>query len=192
MLLLPAVSDVCCVDCYICCVLLLPVPHRWFTRHADAGAAPDAQEEQVSGVLNSCELGASNAVYLLFVAYATDTVCLCLCCIDIFNPSCLPSCLPSCPQSHTHTHTLPIPTRYPHTNTHTHRQQRPWPSCYTYGSPPVLAHERGGGGPPVLQALGGLPPDALNSFVLEMDPVPRALLSVDPTFQLFTVSLMVV
>ena len=41
----------------------------------------------------------------------------------------------------------------------------------------------------MLQALG-LPPTAINSFVLEMDPVPRALLSVDPTFQLFTVSFM--
>jgi hypothetical protein len=39
----------------------------------------------------------------------------------------------------------------------------------------------------VLQALG-LPPDAINSFVLEMDPVPRALLSVDPTFQALSVS----
>lgn len=51
----------------------------------------------------------------------------------------------------------------------------------------MLAHERGGGGQPVLEALS-LPPDAINSFVLEMDPVPRALLSVDPTFQLFSVS----
>lgn len=51
----------------------------------------------------------------------------------------------------------------------------------------MLAHERGGGGGPVLQALG-LPPDAINSFVLEMDPVPRALLSVDPTFQALSVS----
>lgn len=67
------------------------------------------------------------------------------------------------------------------------RYQRPWPSCYTFGSPPVLAHEHGGGGGPVLQALG-LPPDAINSFVLEMDPVPRALLSVDPTFQALSVS----
>jgi len=28
------------------------------------------------------------------------------------------------------------------------------PSCYTYGSPPVLAHVNGGGGDKVLQLLG--------------------------------------
>jgi hypothetical protein len=43
----------------------------------------------------------------------------------------------------------------------------------------------------VLSALG-LPPDSISSFVLEMDPVPRALLSVDPTFQAIAVSVMVV
>jgi hypothetical protein len=39
----------------------------------------------------------------------------------------------------------------------------------------------------VLDALA-LPHDAVSSFVLEMDPVPRALLSVDPTFQALSVS----
>jgi hypothetical protein len=56
-------------------------------------------------------------------------------------------------------------------------------SCYQFGSPPVLAHERGRGGAAALAALG-LPADAVRSFVLEHDPVPRALLSADPTFEL--------
>ncbi|WIA13252.1 hypothetical protein OEZ85_006841 [Tetradesmus obliquus] len=59
------------------------------------------------------------------------------------------------------------------------------PSCYTFGSPPVLAHEQGGGGHRVLQALR-LPSDCVKNFVLENDPVPRALLSVDPTFELLS------
>lgn len=57
------------------------------------------------------------------------------------------------------------------------------PTCYTFGSPPVLAHEQGGGGHRALQALG-LPPDCVQNFVLENDPVPRAMLSVDPTFEM--------
>lgn len=89
-------------------------------------------------------------------------------------------------------HTRPVqppapPTHSLITRINRHRQKRPWPGCYTFGSPPVLAHSTGGGTGPVLQALG-LPPDAINCFVLEADPVPRALLSVDPTFQLFSVS----
>jgi hypothetical protein len=36
---------------------------------------------------------------------------------------------------------------------------------------------------PCLQALG-LPGHAVRSFVLENDPVPRALLTVDPTFNM--------
>lgn len=57
------------------------------------------------------------------------------------------------------------------------------PTCYTFGSPPVLAHEQGGGGHRALQALG-LPTDCVQNFVLENDPVPRAMLSVDPTFEM--------
>jgi hypothetical protein len=56
-------------------------------------------------------------------------------------------------------------------------------SCYTFGSPPVLAHETGGGGGRALDVLG-LPLHALRNFALENDPVPRALLSVDPTFEM--------
>jgi hypothetical protein len=55
-------------------------------------------------------------------------------------------------------------------------------TCYTFGSPPVLAHAEGGGGTPVMGLLG-LPASALRNFALENDPVPRALLSVDPTYQ---------
>lgn len=47
----------------------------------------------------------------------------------------------------------------------------------------MLAHEKGGGGHRVLQALR-LPPNSIQNFVLENDPVPRALLSVDPTFEM--------
>lgn len=113
----------------------------------------------------------------------------------------------------------------------------PTPSCYTFGSPPVLAHEQGGGGHRVLEAAGLPPGGCVHNFVLEVrltpadtcllhvglrtlaglppsccaslslcssaalprlllpadstslplpqnDPVPRALLSVDPTFEL--------
>ena len=62
--------------------------------------------------------------------------------------------------------------------------RRPTPlSCFTFGSPPVLAHEMGGGGARALDILG-LPPQALRNFALENDPIPRALLSVDPTFEM--------
>eukprot|EP00775_Hariotina_reticulata_P005491 gene5491-5726_t len=64
-----------------------------------------------------------------------------------------------------------------------HRGGERRPSCYTFGSPPVLAHQQGGGGHRVLQELG-LPLEAVKDFVLENDPIPRALLSVDPTFEL--------
>lgn len=66
-------------------------------------------------------------------------------------------------------------------------------TCYTFGSPPVLAHAEGGSGPPVMGLLG-LPPSALRNFALENDPVPRALLSVDPTYQvgqLFTLTFLI-
>eukprot|EP00879_Flechtneria_rotunda_P013120 GHRR01013703.1.p1 GENE.GHRR01013703.1~~GHRR01013703.1.p1 ORF type:complete len:350 (+),score=101.70 GHRR01013703.1:1725-2774(+) len=66
-----------------------------------------------------------------------------------------------------------------------HRRRHPGirPTCYTFGSPPVLSHRQGGGGQRVLDALH-LPPDTIRDFVLEHDPVPRALLSVDPAFQM--------
>lgn len=67
------------------------------------------------------------------------------------------------------------------------RHAAPHPSCYTFGSPPVLAHEAGGGSDAVLEVLR-LPPGSIQNFVLEMDPVPRALLSVDPSFELLSVS----
>ncbi|GBF94188.1 hypothetical protein Rsub_07175 [Raphidocelis subcapitata] len=62
---------------------------------------------------------------------------------------------------------------------------QPAPSCYTFGSPPVLAHADGGGGHRVLSLLG-LSPAQLRNFVLQGDPVPRAMLSVDPAFQLLS------
>jgi hypothetical protein len=43
------------------------------------------------------------------------------------------------------------------------------------------------GGHRVLEVLG-LTPSSVHNHVLEMDPVPRALLSVDPTFELLSVS----
>lgn len=56
------------------------------------------------------------------------------------------------------------------------------PSCHTFGSPPVLAHDKGGGSAPLLEALG-LTETAVTSFVLENDPVPRAFLHVDPVYR---------
>lgn len=79
----------------------------------------------------------------------------------------------------------------------------PLPEVLTFGSPPVLAHARGGGSPAMMRALTALsepavtspsssssssaPPPLLDAsrvaqYVLEGDPVPRALLSADPTF----------
>lgn len=55
------------------------------------------------------------------------------------------------------------------------------PRCYTYGSPPVLTHSSSlPGNAEALEALG-LAPDAMQHYVLDQDPVPRAMLSVDPT-----------
>ncbi|KAG2489820.1 hypothetical protein HYH03_011769 [Edaphochlamys debaryana] len=54
-------------------------------------------------------------------------------------------------------------------------------SCHTFGSPPVLAHASGGGGARVLRALRA-PPGAVVNWVLEHDPVPRAMHSTDPAF----------
>ncbi|KAL3139882.1 hypothetical protein ABBQ38_004176 [Trebouxia sp. C0009 RCD-2024] len=53
--------------------------------------------------------------------------------------------------------------------------------CATFGSPPVLAHKDGKDGDTILQLLG-LPAASLRSFVLDTDPIPRAMLSIDPTF----------
>jgi hypothetical protein len=87
----------------------------------------------------------------------------------------------------------------------------PLPEVLTFGSPPVLAHARGGGSPAMMRALSALAASASASaaaaeparsaaaaalppfsvtldgsrvaqYVLEGDPVPRALLSADPTF----------
>lgn len=47
----------------------------------------------------------------------------------------------------------------------------------------MLAHDKGGGGDRVLEMLG-VPPQNCKDFVLQNDPIPRALLSVDPTFEM--------
>lgn len=55
------------------------------------------------------------------------------------------------------------------------------PRCYTFGSPPVLTHSSLlPNNAAALQALG-LPQHAMQHYVLDQDPVPRAMLSVDPT-----------
>ncbi|DBA99807.1 TPA: hypothetical protein ACH3X3_012346 [Trebouxia sp. C0006] len=56
--------------------------------------------------------------------------------------------------------------------------------CVTFGSPPVLAHRDGKDGNAILQMLG-LPSAGLRSYVLDSDPIPRAMLSIDPTFSFF-------
>ncbi|KAI8467487.1 MAG: hypothetical protein J3K34DRAFT_460375 [Monoraphidium minutum] len=65
------------------------------------------------------------------------------------------------------------------------RVSQPPPSCFTFGSPPVMAHAEGGGGDRVLHELG-LPRGQCRNFVLQNDPIPRALLSVDPTYQMLS------
>ncbi|GAB4818785.1 hypothetical protein N2152v2_005831 [Parachlorella kessleri] len=52
----------------------------------------------------------------------------------------------------------------------------------TFGSPPVLSLRRGEDGDAILEALG-MAPSSVRNYVLDNDPVPRALLSVDPTFE---------
>ncbi|KAG2433103.1 hypothetical protein HYH02_012806 [Chlamydomonas schloesseri] len=52
-------------------------------------------------------------------------------------------------------------------------------SCHTFGSPPVLAHSSGGGGARALRLLRA-PPAACVNWVLEHDPIPRAMLTADP------------
>ncbi|KAI3436571.1 hypothetical protein D9Q98_005987 [Chlorella vulgaris] len=56
-------------------------------------------------------------------------------------------------------------------------------TCTTFGSPPVLAMSQGEGedGRSILQAAR-MPPGAVRNYVLQDDPVPRALLSADPAF----------
>lgn len=54
-------------------------------------------------------------------------------------------------------------------------------SCHSFGSPPVLAHEEGGGGRKVLELLGAQQ-QSCRHWVQENDPVPRALMSADPYF----------
>lgn len=51
----------------------------------------------------------------------------------------------------------------------------------TFGSPPVLSLNQGHDGAAILEALG-MAPTSVRNYVLDNDPVPRALLSVDPTF----------
>lgn len=55
--------------------------------------------------------------------------------------------------------------------------------CTTFGSPPVLALAQGAAedGRSILQALK-LPLSSVRNYVLQDDPVPRALLSADPAF----------
>ncbi|PNW71802.1 hypothetical protein CHLRE_16g688700v5 [Chlamydomonas reinhardtii] len=52
-------------------------------------------------------------------------------------------------------------------------------SCHTFGSPPVLAHSGGGGGARALRFLRAPPASCVN-WVLEHDPIPRAMLTADP------------
>eukprot|EP00191_Tetraselmis_sp_GSL018_P011006 CAMPEP_0177599586 /NCGR_PEP_ID=MMETSP0419_2-20121207/13083_1 /TAXON_ID=582737 /ORGANISM="Tetraselmis sp., Strain GSL018" /LENGTH=489 /DNA_ID=CAMNT_0019092351 /DNA_START=220 /DNA_END=1690 /DNA_ORIENTATION=+ len=55
--------------------------------------------------------------------------------------------------------------------------------CYTFGSPSVMAHRRGEPGEAVCRLLG-MDPASIQSFCLDDDPVPRAMLSVDPAYSL--------
>ncbi|KAL4439045.1 hypothetical protein ABPG77_006982 [Micractinium sp. CCAP 211/92] len=63
------------------------------------------------------------------------------------------------------------------------QRQRLQVEVTTFGSPPVLALARGAeeDGRSILQALR-LPLDSVRNYVLQDDPVPRALLSADPAF----------
>ncbi|MEW5313946.1 MAG: hypothetical protein WDW38_005476 [Sanguina aurantia] len=56
-------------------------------------------------------------------------------------------------------------------------------ACFTFGSPPVLAHVNGGGGAEVLRVLGASRSSCWN-YVLENDPIPRALLQSDLSLNL--------
>ncbi|KAG2435917.1 hypothetical protein HXX76_007112 [Chlamydomonas incerta] len=52
-------------------------------------------------------------------------------------------------------------------------------SCHTFGSPPVLAHSGGGGGARALRFLRAPAASCVN-WVLQHDPIPRAMLTADP------------
>ncbi len=59
----------------------------------------------------------------------------------------------------------------------------PPPQCYTFGSPPVVTYNNNSSissNDDALRVLG-LASSALQHYVLDQDPVPRAMLSVDPT-----------
>ncbi|CAL5225467.1 g8288 [Coccomyxa viridis] len=53
--------------------------------------------------------------------------------------------------------------------------------CYAFGAPPVLSLSEKTAAQNCMSLLN-LPPGTVRSFVLDNDPVPRAMLSVDPTF----------
>ena len=60
--------------------------------------------------------------------------------------------------------------------------------CATFGSPPVLSLSQGAeGGSAILAALG-MAPGAVRNYVLDDDPVPRVLLTADPSFQVLKAS----
>lgn len=55
--------------------------------------------------------------------------------------------------------------------------------CYTFGAPGVMAHREGGGGDRVCRVMG-LDPGRILCFCLDDDPVPRAMLAVDPAYSM--------
>jgi len=55
--------------------------------------------------------------------------------------------------------------------------------CHTFGSPPVMAPPGRGPGSEVL-AMSGMPVERFRNWVLDYDPVPRAMLSADPYYQM--------
>eukprot|EP00884_Botryococcus_braunii_P015633 jgi/Botrbrau1/2753/Bobra.0164s0032.1 len=54
--------------------------------------------------------------------------------------------------------------------------------CFSFGSPPTLAFSGEGSPSAGVLSVLGLPKSAMRNFVLDNDPVPRAMLSVDPSF----------
>ncbi|BDA40661.1 hypothetical protein COCOBI_01-3140 [Coccomyxa sp. Obi] len=55
--------------------------------------------------------------------------------------------------------------------------------CYAFGAPPVLSLAEKSVARNIMEVCG-LPQGCVKSFVLDNDPIPRAMLSVDPTFAL--------
>lgn len=55
-------------------------------------------------------------------------------------------------------------------------------NCYLFGSPPVLTHKDGSSRR--VLALLGLQAAQVRAFVLQNDPVPRAMLAADPAFSI--------